>query len=445
MVSKFTPTKSGFKNKKVLIFGLGLNMGGVGSAKFFASLGASVKVTDLKSKDVLQYSIDQLKEFPDITYTLGKHENNDIDWADIIIKNPAIKPGNMYIEYAKKTGKAVDMDMGIFLQYVKPSQIIGITGTKGKSTTSSLIYEILKSSGKHVILAGNIGRSVLETIPKVNDETLIVLELSSFQLESFDKYKISPKYAVITNIYPDHLNYYSSMEQYIQAKRIIVKFQDKLGALFLKEKDPITTNNDFTKDLKGQINLFSTLDLPKDFKSYLQGEHNKENMAAALKVAQYFLVDEKLALKVISEFKGVPFRQQQIMEWNGVKIINDTAATSPEAGIMAVRTFPNSILICGGMNKKMDYKEYVKTIEQTSKKIFFLEGDSSNTIKELIKNKDLIAGVYNNLENLLRDVKKVVKDKDIILFSPAATSFNLFQNEFDRGRKFNEAVQKVFR
>ena len=150
-----------YKNKKVLIFGLGLNQGGVGSAKFFASHGARVRVTDLKTKEVLQTSIDELKQFLDIEYTLGEHKNEDIKWADLIIKNPAVKPTNPYIEYAKKIGKPVDMDMGIFLQNVKPSQIIGITGTKGKSTTSSLIYEILKETknaiAQNVVFAGNIG------------------------------------------------------------------------------------------------------------------------------------------------------------------------------------------------------------------------------------------------------------------------------------------------
>ena len=244
------------KDKKVLVFGLGLNQGGVGSARFFASEGAKIRVTDLRNAEVLKPSLDELKQFPDIEYSLGSHKYGDIGWADLIIKNPAVKPGNPYIIYALKLGKEVKMDMDIFLEYVKPSQIIGVTGTKGKSTTSSLIYEVLKISrglnlnnprGLNVIFAGNIGKSVLDTIPYVNKETLVILEISSFQLESFDNNKVSPKWAVITNVTPDHLNYYSKMEEYINAKKIIGKYQTNEDFLFLRKDDPVTVNPGFLK------------------------------------------------------------------------------------------------------------------------------------------------------------------------------------------------------
>lgn len=426
----------------VLIFGLGLNQGGVGSAKFFASQGAEVRVTDLKSAQVLKPSLEQLKRYS-IKYTLGEHKNEDINWADLIIKNPAVKPGNPYIEYALKHGKQVEMDMGIFLQFVKPSQIIGITGTKGKSTTATLIYEVLKNK-KNAILAGNIGKSVLDTIPYVKPETLVILEISSFQLESFAAYKVAPKWAVITNITPDHLNYYKKMDEYITAKKIIGKYQTKNDFLFISKEDPIVDKPQFLKGYKGEIIYFSKNNLPKNFKTHLKGEHNLKNMAAALTVARNFGISDKTALNVLSTFKGIPFRMELIKTWQGVKIYNDTTATSPEASIQAIVTFPGCILICGGMNKGMDYIKYAQVLGKFVKKLFFLEGDSTDEIKKRLKNKKLIVGTYDNLEKLLTNVKAVVKPRDTILFSPAATSFNLFQNEFDRGRKFNHAVEKVF-
>ena len=427
----------------VLVFGLGLNNGGVGSAKYFAQKGENVRITDLKSAKVLKSSLDQLKDFP-ITYTLGEHKNEDIDWADLVIKNPAVKPDNSYIEYAKKIGKRVEQDMGIFLDFVNPSQIIGVTGTKGKSTTASLIYEVLKKAGRNAILAGNIGTSVLDTISQIKPDTLIVLEISSFQLESFDQHQVSPHWALITNIYPDHLNYYCCFDDYVFAKKIIAKFQTKSDLLFLRKNDRVTTDKLFLKDLKGQIIYFSSDDLTENFHPILEGQHNLENIAAAFAISQEFNINSNVCLKYLAQFKGVPFRLELIKKWQGIKIFNDTTATGPDAGIKALQTFPNCILIAGGMNKNMPYDEYVKILEKNAKKVFFLEGDSTNEIKKLIKNKDLIAGEYNNLEKLLRDVKAKVKSGDIILFSPAATSFNLFQNEFDRGRKFNKAVQKVF-
>lgn len=452
---------------KVLIFGLGLNQGGVGSARFFASQGASVKVTDLKTADVLKPSLKQLKGFPKITCTLSKHKYEDIDWADLIVKNPAVKPGNPYIEYAIKQGKKVETDMGIFLKYARPDQIIGITGTKGKSTTASLIYEILEKylrvnpthtrggirthRWNNVVLAGNIGKSVLDTIPYVKKDTLVVLEISSFQLESFDTHKVSPKWAIITNIYPDHLNYYESMDQYIAAKKIIGQHQTPSDFLFINKDDSLSNNTQFFKNLKGQIIFYSASDLPKGLKPTLVAEHNKTNMAAAVVVGKTFNINPTLLLNTLANFKGIPFRMELIKEWNGVKIYNDTAATSPESGIQAIVTLgaklvhpPGGlILICGGMNKKMDYTKYATAIAKFVKKVFFLEGDSTEEIKSLV-DQNLIAGTYNNLEKLLTDVKEFAKPGDIVLFSPAATSFNLFQNEFDRGRKFNGAVRKVF-
>ena len=320
-----------FKNTKVLVFGLGVNQGGLGATKFFGKLGAKIRVTDLKTAEQLKTSLDELKDFPDIEYILGGHREEDFDWADLIIKNPAIKPGNKYLEYAKSKNKQIEMDMGIFLQYVLPSQIIGITGTKGKSTTSTLIYEVLKTShSRSVILAGNIGKSVLDTIEYVNPKTLVVLELSSFQLEAFEQHQVSPKYAVITNIYPDHLNYYQNMEEYILAKKIIAKYQTTENFLFLRKGDKVTNSPDFLKNLKGQINYFSAV-----------GEHNLENMSAALAISNKFGVLQGQALQTMKKFKGVEFRQQLIKEVGRIKIINDTAATNPDAGIQALKTFPN--------------------------------------------------------------------------------------------------------
>ncbi len=443
---------SSYKDRRILILGLGLNQGGVGSAKFFASQGAKIRVSDLKKEEALKPSLEQLKDFPEIEYTLGEHKNEDIEWADIIIKNPSVKPGNQYIDYAKALSKEIVSDIGIFLEFVKPSQIVGVTGTKGKSTTASLIYEILRQAqdNRNVIFAGNIGKSVLDIIPHIKPETLVILEISSFQLEAFKEKGISPKYAIITNIYPDHLNYYKNMEEYILAKKIIGQYQTKDDFLFIKKGDPIVDQSDFLENLNGQIIRFSKTDLPKIFKSNLLGEHNLENMAAALKVAETFNIPEAQILKTISNFKGVPFRMELLGEFHGIKIINDTTATGPAAGIKALETYPNSILIAGGMNKNMPYDEYVKALEKYAKAVFFLEGDSTDVILLSLRGAkrrgNLITyGPYKDLEKLLLDVKEIAKDGDTILFSPAATSFNLFQNEFDRGRRFNSAVQKVFK
>ena len=432
-----------YKGKKVLILGLGVNQGGLGATKFFARAGAEVKVTDLKTEEELKDSLEELKEFSNIEYILGKHNYEDIDWADIVIRNPALKPDNPYRKYAENQGK-VDTDVGIFIQFVNPKQIIGVTGTKGKSTTASLIYEILKGAQKNAVFAGNIGKSVLDTIPQVQEDTLVVLEISSFQLEGFDLHNTSPKWAVITNILPDHLNYYQSMDDYILAKKLIAKHQTEDDFLYIRKNDPVTDKLGFLINIKSQVIHFSAQDLPADFQPTLPGDHNKPNYAAALAVAKTLGIDQNQALEFANRFQGVEFRQQLIKTWNGIKIINDTASTSPSAAIAAVNTYPNCILITGGMNKNLPYDEMAYVIGEKAKSIYFLEGEASEDLKEAIKNKDKIKGTFNNFDDLLKAVKNEAKQGDVIILSPGAASFNLFQNEFDRGRKFNEALERIF-
>ncbi len=441
-------TNMNYQNKKVLILGLGLNEGGVGSAKFFAQQGADVLVTDLKDEKELAPSIEKLKEFPNIKYSLGGHKNEDIDWADIVIRNQALRPNNPYLMYAREKGKLVRTDIGLFLDSINPKNIIGITGTKGKSTTATLIYEILKTQAKKVVIAGNIGKSVLGTTEGIDDETIVVLEISSFQLESFDLNFISPKYAVITNIYPDHLNYYQTMENYINAKKLIAKHQSKDDFLFINKNDPTLNNPQFLNDLESRIIFFSPEDLPKDFEPALPGEYNLPNLAAAFALSKQLNLDEAKTLETMKNFKGVKYRMELVKDWNGIKIYNNTTATAPEPAIESLKTFPNCILIAGGMNKGLKYEGFAEAINKYAKSVYFLEGTATKEIIKYQANHFPRATThepYNSLETLLTDVKNEAKEGDTIVFAPGATSFNLFQNEFDRGRKFNQAVEKIFR
>lgn len=442
-----------FKDEKVLILGLGLNQGGVGAAKYFAKQGAEVRVTDLKNEEILKPSLEQLKEFENISYTLGEHKEEDIDWADLIIRNWGVKRDSKYLVYAKEKGKEIETDIGVFISQVSPKQIIGITGSKGKTTTASLIYYALKiqnpdvssnsTSDVGIVLVGNIGNSVLDSLEKINSETMVILEVSSFQLEAFEEKKISPHFAVITNIFPEHLNYYQSFEDYKNSKKIIGKYQTEKDFLFLNQDDQILTSDEFLKDLKVKIVYFSPKDLPEDFNPTLKGDHNKASYAAALTVVKELSVDETSALDRMNKFQGAEFRLQIVKEINGIKIINDSSATNPNATIEALKTYPNSILICGGMNKGLDYEDLARAIEENTKAVYLLEGNATEDLKSLIINLKP-KGEFNNLEELLKAVKTETNPGDIILFSPGATSFNLFQNEFDRGRKFTRAVEEVF-
>lgn len=437
--------KGWYKNKKVLILGLGVNQGGLGAAKFFAKNGAKVTVTDLKEAGQLKPSLEELKGFPNIRYVLGKHDYKDIDEADLIIRNQALKPNNEYRIYAQQRGKKIDTDVGVFLGFIKPSQLIGVTGTKGKSTTSSLIYEVLKNLTSNVIHAGNIGKSVLDALELIDDKTLVVLEISSFQLEAFLEHKVSPKYAVITNIHPDHLDYYGSMDKYIASKRVIAENQSNKDYLFLLKDDPITNSPEFLKGLKSKVVKFSESDLPEDFSLTIPGLHNRTNAAAALAVATTLKVNKEAALEAMQQFQGVPFRLELIKEWEGVKIYNDTAATGPTAALKALKSFKNPIMIIGGVDKGLPYEELAQALDREAKAVYFLDGSATEKIKKLMRILKIQRSTYFNLDSLLKDLRVEVQKGDTVLFSPGAASFNMFQNEFDRGRKFNEAVDRIFR
>lgn len=432
-----------YQNKKVLILGLGINQGGVGAARFFAEAGAKLRVTDLKSKDELQSSVDELKEYSNIEYIFSTHRFEDLDWADLIIRNPALKPDNSYLQYAAKKGKTVEMDLGILLQFISPERIIGVTGTKGKSTTASLIYEALKSGGVQVVLAGNIGKSMLDSVYSVDNHTYVILELSSFQLQALETHHQSPKWAVITNIYPDHLNYHGSMEDYTAAKKLIAQYQKEHDYVFLNKDNDLTSSDKFTNGLSGQINYFSSADLPNDYQPRLIGDHNRANIAAAVAVAKSFNLTEESVLKALKDFAGVEFRMQLLKEHNGVKIYNDTTATMPKAAEEDIKSLPGAIVIAGGMDKGLSYEDLAKVLDEYPKAVYFLAGDATDKMKELMQNKDKIKGESDNLEDLVKKVLESAQPGDTILFCPGGTSFNLFKNEFDRGRQFNAVVEKL--
>jgi UDP-N-acetylmuramoylalanine--D-glutamate ligase len=433
-----------FTGKKVLIMGLGLNGGGVGAAKFFCSQKAEVLVTDLKTEDQLKESIEQLKGLK-IKFALGKHEEKDFLWADLIIKNPDVPSSSPYLEIARKNKKEIETDASLFFK-LSGAFIIGVTGTKGKSTTASLIYHILKQQFKNVFLAGNIGISPLELLGEIKKGDYAVLELSSFEL---DDLRQSPQIAVITNIMPDHLNRYEGMEEYMESKKAIFKYQTKNDFIVLNKDDSIVRQ--MAGEAKSKSVYFSDEELPNSinldgFK--LSGAHNLQNLLAAVKVAEILKIPAEIIEKSLKDFKGVPNRQEFVREAQGVKFFNDTTATMPEAAIAAINTFldkfPDSrlILICGGMDKGLKYTELANLIKERVDEVIMLPGTASDKIRHYLGNYTRIQEAPS-MPMAVKKAKKMAKKGDVVILSPGATSFNLFKNEFDRGRQFVAAVKNL--
>jgi UDP-N-acetylmuramoylalanine--D-glutamate ligase len=325
--------KLNYTGKRVLVMGLGLHGGGVGTVRFLVSRGARVTVTDLRSKKVLQPSLEKLIDIKGVTYVIGKHREKDFLKSDLIVKNPGVAPTSPYLTLARKHGILVTTDMGIFFREC-PGTIIGITGTRGKSTTAWLIWKFLKTKYRRVFLGGNIRKSVLEFLPGLKQGDLIVLELSSFQLQDLSLDRVSPPIAVITNFMRDHMNWHRTMAEYRLAKSIIFKFQKPNHYLFTNPDDP---------QIRAMIQKApSHIILPRLAPQYKQvvdehlGAHYRLSVALAIAVARHFQVKQEDILGILKHFHGLEGRQEHMPSVRGVHIINDTTATIPDAAIAAL-------------------------------------------------------------------------------------------------------------
>ncbi|MDD4606846.1 MAG: UDP-N-acetylmuramoyl-L-alanine--D-glutamate ligase [Patescibacteria group bacterium] len=433
-----------YKNKKVLIVGLGLLGRGWRDARFFAQQGAQVTVTDLKTKKELQPSIDKLKKYK-IKYVLGKHNPEDFKKQDLIIRGPSVPLNSFYFKIAQKHKIPIEMDESLFAKNFQ-GLIIGVTGTRGKTTTSTLIYEILKKYfKKNIYLAGNIvDTATLPLINKISQHSIVVMELSSWQLQGWHTSKISPHLSVITNIYPDHLNYYQgSMEKYVADKKAIYQYQGAQDFLFLNQDNNYTKK--FQKETKSRIKFFSYKNVPKSWSFKIQGQHNLENIAVAIQVAQNMHIPLKIIKQVVTNFKGVPDRLEKIRTFKKVDYYNDTTATTPEAlisGLQALGKNKNIVLITGGADKQLSFSKITPMIKKHVKKIILLEGTGTDRMKKFLP-KNLINNQYTNLKSAVLKAQELSQVGNIILFSPACASFGMFINEFDRGRQFKKIVKNL--
>jgi UDP-N-acetylmuramoylalanine--D-glutamate ligase len=435
-----------FTGKRVLVMGLGLQGGGVGVARFLAEKGAKVTVTDLKSPDELEDSIVSLSDLP-INFVLGEHREKDFKNTDLVIRNPDVPWDSPFLAIARQKQIPIEMDESLFLKlWPNKENIIGITGTRGKTTTTNLLGAFLKKAGFPTLLGGNLrGIATLSLLDRFTPETKVVLELSSWQLEGLGWDKISPHIALITNIYPDHLNRYRDPEEYINDKKLIFINQEASDYLFLNQDDQIVKG--FAQEAKSQTIFFSSKGLSHSLKTSfrLAGPHNLEDLAAAYAVGKFFSLSEEILLMALQEFKGVPMREEEIRRVSGVTFINDTTATAPIATIMALRTFASKgiILICGGASKNLPLGPMAEEISKHVKAICLLEGTATDQLEAAIKmqkRKTKILGRFSDFRKAIESCYQEAKPNDVVILSPGCASFGMFINEFDRGEKFNHVV-----
>ncbi len=431
-----------YSGKRVLVMGLGLHGGGVETVRFLIKRGAQVTVTDLRSEKNLQSSLKKLRSFKKIRYCLGQHKKSDILASDLIVKNPGVPPTSPYIAYARAHKIPITTDMGIFFRDSRAT-IIGVTGTRGKSTTAFLIWKFLSTIRKNVFLGGNIRKSVLEFLPEVKTNDLVVLELSSFQLQDLAGDKKSPHIAVVTNIYRDHLNWHASMQEYIKAKKVIIQFQNSHDYVFANPEDSVVQK--MVQKSKAHV-VFPTL--PSEFESVVDenlGEHYRSSIALAVAVASHFKVSLGKVRKILKEFNGLEGRQQLVGSIKNIHFVNDTTATIPDATVAAILRFSKKIgtakliLIGGGQDKNLVFTELIKAITCYVALVVLLPGTATEEIKKGLQGSRVSILEVSSMHEAVFQAYHHAKERDWIILSPGATSFGLFLNEFDRGDYFMKA------
>lgn len=446
-----------FKSKKVAVLGFGLE--GKDLVNFLLAQGTDVFVFDKKEKSEL--ILGRVAK-DNVTLTCGKdYLRKGLTGFDVIFRSPGVYRFLPEIVEAEKGGARLSSAIKLFFELC-PAKIIGVTGTKGKGTASSLIYEMLLSAGKDVYLAGNIGVSYLKLLPKLTRDSWVVLELSSFQLIDMNA---SPYVAVVLNITQDHLDWHKDLNEYVESKKNIVKHQkySDFAVINIDYETPesfskLTRAKVFYFSRKKKVNgaycingkIYLSTHGAKPFAEIksllLRGEHNLENITAALTVGEIVGVDPEKMRKVIYRFKGLEHRMELVGEVGGVKYYNDSFATGPQPTSAAINSFIEPLtLILGGYDKGLDYKELIKLVANKKNiKNVILIGDLSDKLEKIIVGKKykgtLVILGKETMTKIVNKARSLTPVGGVVLLSPAAASFDMFRDYKERGKKFKEAV-----
>ncbi|WP_038040304.1 UDP-N-acetylmuramoyl-L-alanine--D-glutamate ligase [Thermorudis peleae] len=455
------------RGKRVLVMGLGTRSGGLGVTRWLVAQGAIVTVTDLRPAEALRESLAALEGLP-ITFVLGQHREQDFTQADIVVRNPAVPRESPWLALARAAGARIEMEMTLFFRAC-PAPIIGVTGTKGKTTTATLCAAMLRAWRPDTVLAGNLGRSALEMLPAIQPDTPVVLELSSWQLEGLGEHGMSPHIAILTSISEDHLDRYPSMAEYIEAKRHIARFQKPDDWFIVNADNPIAWSCRHTgrgqlvpfgrdqgwptaavligeelywrRDSVGQ-RICHRSEIP------LAGEHIAWNVLAAAAAALLRGAPIEAVREGLRQVQPIPHRLEPIAELNGVLFVNDSAATAPAAVLAALQAYRERgiVLIAGGAAKGVDLTPLAEQLAAAShvRAVVLLAGSATPAFAEALRAAGApVLGVTYSMEEAVHTAVAHAQPGDVVLLSPGCASFGLFRDEFHRGESFRQVVQQL--
>lgn len=439
-----------FKDKKVTVMRIGLLGRGIGDTAYLAEAGAHVTVVDAASAEVMQPAVDQLQQYSNITWKFGPYDFADFKDADLVLVGAGTPLDEPVITECRQAGVRLTQSAALFAE-LSGVPIIGVTGTRGKSTVTMMIHHILSFiTGERILLGGNIrGVSNLQLLNEVKDDSLCVMELDSWQLQGWGWAGISPQVAVFTSFMEDHLNYYEQGGK-TRAEAMADYFTDK-AQIFLHQEDSgtlVTTPEVFEwvkqmlpdQTMGQELILADTSVLPEDMLLSMPGEHNRLNAALAYEALKSVGLDEDAIFDGLATFPGVEGRLQLVATKDNVRIYNDNNATTPQATTAALRSLDvgnkNIILIAGGADKNIDVTPLAYAITQHCKNVFLTPGTGTDSLLGYLHGGEVGVSVMSDLATAFTEATKVADNGDIILFSPAFASFAQYKNEYERNDEF---------
>ena len=460
-----------YRGKKIVIMGLGGYRDGSGimAALYFSKAGArEVLVTDLKTEAELGAQLKRLKERKNLKLVLGRHRFGDFRSADVVFQNPSVPDTSPYLEEARRMGVPIINDWNIFLEK-ESNFLIGVTGTRGKSTTSALIDEMFRAAGKSAVLCGNIGVSPLKYLGKLKKKDVVVAELSSWLLRGFRTAEKSPQIAVLTNLLIDHQDKYPNLEAYYRDKDNIFLFQNADHFLIANRDNAEVRKR--IKKARARLIWFSLRPIGKMDGAYLQdgkiyfqlggkreliapastlkilGKSNLENALAAVAAAKIYGLPTKAVREALRRFSGLAGRLEFVGKRNGVEFYNDTTATTPDATVAAFNTLSDKkgriILLAGGYDKRLEFSKMATLAKKCAKETILFRGSATDIIKKELEEKNARFTEVASMKEAVAEAVKVARRGDLILLSPGAASFGMFKNEYDRGNQFNKEVGRI--
>jgi len=452
-----------YQSRRVTIFGLGTFGGGVAAARFLASHGAHVTISDLRTEQQLADSLSQLSDLKIAATYLGEHPDAAFDDAELVVVNPAIKPDNPHVQRCRERGAVITSELELFLQH-NPAKVIAVTGSNGKSTTAALTHHLLKdyltSVDQRAWLGGNIGTSLLPDVDQIRADDWVVLEVSSFQLHWLRESQFAPTIAVITNFAPNHLDWHGTLQHSHASKQVLLQRQNRDHVAVIADDAETEWR------VRGVTMRFGTNDGGEDgaylddgvmilrrgrdedavrFNAppQLPGNHNRNNIAAAVCAAWCAGADPERFLSVLNSFQPLPHRLQLVAEGRGLRFINDSLATTPESAIAALQAFSSScVIIAGGSDKGADLSAMVDAIRQRAIAVVLI-GDTAHKISLALTAesdnkstpKTIIASDFNQA---FQQAVALAPEGSIVLLSPGCASYGWFRDFRERGERFTE-------